>query len=154
MKYIEKYYQKFMNENQKIQYSDLKKKRVEVLKSDPGDWEGGDICSYSEAKNSNPELFKWYVLKSKINHRVWTVEEEIRDLELQLIEDMEEKICQPGNLIIYRNPGSPYNKTLSFLIMEQSGRDNYLLFNNINSRIYKVHWKSIVKNYKLSKISE
>ena len=63
MKYIEKYYQKFMNEGQKKKYKSLKKDRVEVLKKDPGDWEGGDVCSFSVAKNSNPELHKWYVLK-------------------------------------------------------------------------------------------
>jgi len=154
MKYIEKYYQGFMSKDQKKEYNHLKKSRVEVFKKDPGDWEGGDICSFTVAKNSNPELFDWYVLKSKINHKVYLIEEEIRDLESQLIESMEEKICKIGNLVVYRNPGAPYYRTLSFLVMEKAGRDDYLLFNSTNNRIYKVHWKQLVKNYKLSEISE
>ena len=154
MKYIEKYYQGFMNKNQKKKYSSLKHERVNTLKEDPGDWEGGDICSFAEAQRSNPELHKWYVLKSKINHKIYLIEEDIRDLELETIESMEEKICKPGNLLVYRHANSDYYKKLSFLVMEKSGRDDYLLFNNVNSRFYKVHWKRLIKNYKLSEISE
>jgi len=154
MKYIEKYYQRFMSKDQKKKYDYLKKNRVEALKKDPGDWEGGDLCSFTVAKNSNPELFNWYVLKSKINHKVYLIEEEIRDLESQLIESMEEKICKIGNLVVYRNAPSPYYENLKLLIMEKSGRDNYLLFNNTNNRFHKIHWKSLVKYYKLSEISE
>ena len=143
-----------MNKNQEKNYKSLRQKRVKVLKKDPGDWDGGDICSFYEAKKSNPELHNWYIQKSKMNHKIYLIEEEIRDLESQLIESMEEKICKPGNLVVYRNPGSPYRKTLSFLVMEKAGRDNYFLFNSTNNRFHKVHWKCLVKYYKLSEISE
>ena len=88
------------------------------------------------------------------NNEIHLIEDEIRDLESQLIESMEAKICKIGNLVVYRNPGSPYGKTLSFLVMEKVGRDNYFLFNSTNNRFHKVHWKRLVKNYKLSEISE
>ena len=143
-----------MNENQKNNYKLLRQKRVEALKTDPGDWSGGGLCSFCEAKKSNPELHDWYVQKSKMNHKVYLIEEEIRELESQLIESMEEKICKPGNIVVYRNTPTPYYKNLNFFLMEKSGRDDYLLFNSTNNRFHKVHWKSLVKNYKLSEISE
>lgn len=154
MKYIEKYYQDFMNKDQKNKYKLLKQKRTKIIKKDPGEWKLGNVCSFTEAKRSNPELFKWYVLKSKINHKIYIVEDDIRDLELQIIENMEEKICNPGNMVIYRKPPTSYYKSLSFLVMEKSGRDSYLLFNSVNNRLHKIHWKCLVKEYKLSEISE
>ena len=143
-----------MSKDQKKKYNYLKENRVKAIKKDPGDWEGGDLCSFTVAKNSNPELFSWYVLKSKINHKVYLIEEDIRDLELQIIESMEEKICKPGNLVVRRRTASSYYKSLSFLVMEKSGRDSYLLFNSVNNRLHKIHWKFLVKEYKLSEISE
>jgi len=154
LRYIEKYYQGFMNESQKKEYSVLKNQRKNILKEDPGEWDG-DICSFTMAKKYNPNLYEWYCKKSKIQYALSAVDDKIKDLEENVMECMEEKICNPGNCLVYRKPPTKYTSKLMYLVLEKSGRDNYYLFNLTTQKDkVKRHWKSIIKEFKQSEISE
>lgn len=143
-----------MNESLKDEYMSLKKERRDIISKDPGDYKGADICSFPQSKLRNPELHKWYIEKSKINKKIYEIDDKISDLEERLVESMESKICKEGNILVPRNPKTKYAKRLSFLVIGKFGRDRYELFNNISKKFAIVHWKCLVKNYKQSEISE
>ena len=144
-----------MTEPHKKEYIELKKERLEIIKNDPGPWpEGKKIYSYSESKTKNPELHEWYVKKSKINYKLCNIDQAVTDLEEKVIESMEASICKEGNILVLRKPGSKYLKTVSYIVLGKHSRDRYELYNNNSQNFVNVNWKKIIKNYKLSKISE
>lgn len=144
-----------MNDSFKKEYNELKKERLEVIKNDPGPWpEGKKLYSYSESKTKHPELHKWYIKKSKINHKLWKIDNKVVDLEERVIETMESLICKEGNILVLRKPGSKYLKTASYIVLGKHSRDKYELYSNKSQNFVHVNWKKIIKNYKLSKISE
>lgn len=144
-----------MNDDFKREYSSLKKERIEIIKSDPGDWPKDKIVySYHESKTKDPELHAWYIKKSKINHKLWNLDNKVIDLEERVIESMESDICKDGNILVPRKPVTDYQKNLSYIILGKHSRDKYELYNNATQGFAWVHWKKIIKNYKLSNISE
>lgn len=144
-----------MTSNEKEKYLSLKKERNIIMKDDPGPWESEDICSFVEAKLSDPRLYEWYCKKSKIAYLIIGIDNKIKDLEETIFENMEEKICKSGNCLVFRNPKTDYDKSAIYLVLEKAGRDSYFLFNLITKKDkIKTNWKTIVKLFKKSDISE
>ena len=155
MKYIEKYYQKFFDENDREKYKFFKKERVIALKNDPGPWHGPNTCSYNESKKTNPDLYKWYNKKHETNRKIAEVNDAITDIEDSVIEKMETIICKAGNAITLRNPVSRSDSSFTYIILEKHNRDNYLVYEMNNLKDTRIlHWKRIVKLYKLKEYSE
>lgn len=144
-----------MTEDHKKEYLSLKKERISVSKSDPGDWPKEKVVySYHESKTKDPELHAWYIKKSQINHKLWKIDCKVVDLEEKVIESMEGSICKDGNILVARKPVTDYQKKLSYIVLGKHSRDKYELYSNMSQNFVWVHWKKIIKNYKLSNISE
>ena len=102
----------------------------------------------------NPELYHWYIEKSKINYSIDKVGEDIDEIMNSTVELMESEICKPGNILILSKPRNSYEKDLSYIVIDKKGRDHYNLYDNDSKRIIPFHWRKIVLNFKKSLISE
>ena len=136
MKYIPKKYQIYFDKDQKKEYNQLLLKR--------------------RIENNRWKDLPYLPKKDEIDQHcniVNAIEKRIYDLEFEAYENAEKTICKEGNIVVSWWRGERWK----LMVVGKVNRDHYKLV-DINSTYWStsntIHWKTLVRMYRLSDIME
>lgn len=159
MKYISKNLQKYLTEDQKKEYKELKRKRNQYIEENPLKrmqlhipWNGKSWFGVPTSR------YVYYIkdpqekeIARKHFQRIRQFCGMISLLEGKALENKELAICKQGNLLQYT---SRWSRGRLMLVEGKSSRDYYNMFDINTKRTHRMKWTDITRYMDISDISK